>query len=249
MWGVHDEIRTALKSLAAALERGDRAAWADEAPAAARALTEMVYKEEKILFPMAQATLTDAEWAEVRRGEDTLGYGWTPPAAPWPAPDIAQAAPQVSETATAAGPQIRLDVGELTPDQINLIFRHLPIEISFVDEHDEVRFYSETPHRIFPRSPAVIGRKVQNCHPPKSLAMVQEILDEFRAGRRDAAEFWMQNREGRFIHIRYFALRDAAGAYRGCIEVTQDVTEIRRLEGERRLLQWERTPREAPPAD
>ncbi|MCX7818246.1 MAG: DUF438 domain-containing protein [Kiritimatiellae bacterium] len=246
MWAVHDEIRSALKSLRTALERGDRAGWAADAPAAARALAEMVYKEEKILFPLALATLTPDEWAELRRGEDTLGYGWTPPAALWPSAaerpgDVSQEPPPpVSEG-------LPLDVGRLSLEQINLIFRHLPVEISFVDEHDEVRFYNETPHRVFPRSPAVIGRKVQNCHPPKSLPMVQEILDEFRAGRRDVAEFWMQNRQGRFLHIRYFAVRDAAGGYRGCIEVAQDVTGIRALEGERRLLQWDRGAARSPP--
>lgn len=246
MWGVHDEIRAALTALRAALERGDRAAWAAQAPAAAHALAEMAYKEEKILFPMTQAMLTEAEWAEVRRGEDVLGYGWEPPAGPWP-PEGGSfvSTPGAVTGAAHAESRIALDVGELSRDQINLIFRHLPIEISFVDEHDEVRYYSETPHRVFPRSPGVIGRKVQNCHPPKSLAMVQEILDEFRAGRRDLAEFWMQNREGRFIHIRYFALRDSAGTYRGCIEVTQDITDIRRLEGERRLLQWDSGPTSA----
>ncbi|RJO63062.1 MAG: DUF438 domain-containing protein, partial [Myxococcales bacterium] len=116
--------------------------------------------------------------------------------------------------------------------------KHLPLDLSFVDENDEVRYYSGGEERIFPRSPAVIGRKVQNCHPPKSLDMVNRILDAFRKGEREVAEFWIPF-HGRFVHIRYIALRDAKGAYRGTLEITQDVTAIRELQGERKLLDWE----------
>jgi DUF438 domain-containing protein len=130
-----------------------------------------------------------------------------------------------------------LTTGELSLDQLNLVLTHLPVDLSFVDESDTVRFYSEGPERIFPRSPAVIGRKVQNCHPPKSVHMVQDILDSFRSGKQSVAEFWIQLR-GRFIHIRYLAIRDKIGTYRGCLEVAQDVTGIRELEGEQRLLHW-----------
>jgi DUF438 domain-containing protein len=112
---------------------------------------------------------------------------------------------------------------------------HLPVDITFVDENDAVRFFSATKERIFPRSPAVIGRSVQKCHPPASVHRVQRILDDFREGRRDEAEFWIQM-GGKFIHIRYFAVRDEQGIYKGAVEVSQDVTHIRALEGERRLL-------------
>jgi hypothetical protein len=115
----------------------------------------------------------------------------------------------------------------------------LPVDISFVDENDTVVYYSATPERVFPRTPGVIGRKVQNCHPPKSVHVVERILRAFRSGERDTAEFWIES-GGRFIHIRYFAMRDAGGAYRGSLEVTQDVTSIRALRGERRLLDWDR---------
>jgi hypothetical protein len=120
---------------------------------------------------------------------------------------------------------------------VNLLLKLLPVDISFVDENDTVAYYSATPDRVFPRSPGVIGRLVQKCHPPKSLHVVQRILDDFRAGKKDTAEFWIQM-GGKFIHIRYFAVRDRAGEYRGCLEVSQDVTGIRELEGERRLLDW-----------
>ena len=126
---------------------------------------------------------------------------------------------------------------DLSAEQINLMLKALPIDVSFVDENDTVRYYSATPDRVFPRSPGVIDRKVQNCHPPKSLGAVQRILDDFKNGERNTAEFWIQMK-GRFIHIRYYILRAEDGAYRGCLEASQDVTEIRELKGEKRLLDW-----------
>ncbi len=229
MWGVHDEIRATLKKVHAAAGELDATAFAATAPTLARDIIEMIYKEEKILFPLLLETLDSTEWFEVRRGEDILGYAFTQPAAPWSGEPNQSTAPT-----TATDGLLEVMTGQLTLEQINLILTHLPVDLSFVDESDTVRFYSEGPERIFPRSPAVIGRKVQNCHPPKSMHTVQTILDDFRANSRSVAEFWIQM-HGKFIHIRYFALRDQTGAYRGCLEVSQDVTHIRRLTGEQRL--------------
>ena len=140
--------------------------------------------------------------------------------------------------AGAAAPAglLALNTGGLSLDELNLVLGVLPIDFQYVDEHDRVRFYSEG-HRIFPRSPGVIGRKVQNCHPPASVHKVQQIIDAFRAGEKDTAEFWIEM-QGKFLHIRYFAVRDAGEAYRGVVETVQDVTGIRALEGQRRLLDW-----------
>jgi DUF438 domain-containing protein len=135
---------------------------------------------------------------------------------------------------------IPLQTGSLTPQQIALLLTHLPVDVTFVDAGDVVRFYSDQKERIFKRSPGVIGRSVLKCHPAESVDRVKRILDDFRAGTRDTAEFWIQMKgdtpEPRFLHIRYFAVRDSHGAFQGTIEVTQDVTAIRKLEGERRLL-------------
>jgi DUF438 domain-containing protein len=135
---------------------------------------------------------------------------------------------------------IPLSVGSLTPEQIALLFTHLPVDVTFVDEGNDVRFYTGGKSRIFERTPDIIGRNVLNCHHPDSVHRVMRILEDFRTGKRDTAEFWIQTgpakEGGRFIHIRYFAVRDAQGKFRGTIEVTQDVTEIRALQGERRLL-------------
>ena len=125
--------------------------------------------------------------------------------------------------------------GDLSISQIDMMLRSLPVDITFVDENDTVCYYSETPERVFKRTPAIIGRKVQNCHPPASVDKVIEIVEDFRTGKRDVAEFWIQMGE-KLIHIRYFAMHDARGNYRGTLEVSQDVTGIRALEGEKRLL-------------
>jgi DUF438 domain-containing protein len=236
MWAIHDDIRAHLKDLRRALHSGDTALLVRTGEWVLQEITDMVGKEEKVLFPMALELLDAGDWARVKTGEEEIGYAWIPPAPAWP--------PSSSgPTAAAADPGARagavgLATGRLTPEQIDLMLTHLPVDISFVDENDTVLYYSATPERIFPRTPGVIGRNVQNCHPPKSLDVVKRILTAFRAGERDTAEFWIDLR-GKFIHIRYFAMRDAAGAYKGSLEVSQDVTAIRGLRGERRLLDWD----------
>ena len=190
--------------------------------------------------------LTAEEWAEEKKGEDELGYLLAKPAIAIKSPSLKLAGGlrlatvlATDSMAKAPAPDVLpLGTGALSLEMVDLMLRHLPLDLSFVDENDVVRYYSEGKERIFPRTPAAIGRTVQNCHPPKSVATVNRILDSFRAGKKDVAEFWI-NMGGRFIHIRYLAVRDGASKYRGCLEVTQDIGAIRALEGERRLLDWE----------
>ncbi len=241
MWGIHDDIRGALRQLQAAL--GEAAPDLKKVNAlfnaVAMMIREMVYKEEKILFPAALERLKEPDWIAIRDQEDEIGYCLVSPGNEWlPRPQDLHVA-DTRPTSQAAGslPEglLALNTGALSLDQINLMLCNLPVDITFVDENDEVRFFSQTRERIFDRTPAIIGRSVQNCHPPQSVHRVQQILDDFRAGSCHVAEFWIQM-GGKFVHIRYFALRDGAGKYRGTIEVTQDVADIRALQGERRLL-------------
>jgi len=136
--------------------------------------------------------------------------------------------------------RIPLQVGAMTPEQIALLLTHLPVDVTFVDEGNDVRFFSGGPNRVFERTPDVIGRNVMNCHHPDSVQLVFKILEDFRAGTRDTAEFWIQTQpqeqESQFIHIRFFAVRNPQGKFLGTLEVAQNVTEIRKLQGERRLL-------------
>jgi DUF438 domain-containing protein len=233
MWALHDDIRVAVKSAKAGVRDALVPDVVNTLRYLAKALRDMVYKEEHILFPMAKDLLTDAEWQKVRRGEEEIGYAWITPEQGWTGGTGQAPTPEGGAAGT-----ISLDTGVMTVEQVNRMLKHLPADVSFVDENDEVRYYSATKDRIFPRSPGVIGRKVQNCHPPKSFNMVQKILDEFRAGRRDKADFWIQMK-GRFLLIQYFAVRDDKGAYKGTLEVSQDVTDIRKLEGQKRLLDWD----------
>jgi len=212
MWAVHDQIRAMLKQARELLDKNDMNSLVPVAERLASEAEGMINKEENILFPMLMETLSPEEWVEV-------------------------ASKPAEDAYMPRGNLLSLQTGQLSPEQVNLILRNLPVDITFVDENDEVRYYSEG-ERIFPRFPEVIGRKVQNCHPPKSLHVVQRILDEFRAGAKSVAEFWI-NKQGRLIHIRYFAVRDDAGRYRGTLEVSQDITDIKNLEGEKRLLDWE----------
>jgi DUF438 domain-containing protein len=224
MWAKHDEIRemfktvneTNLNELLAAVE-------------------DMIYKETNILFPMSLENLSEYDWVTVRSGEEEIGYAWITPGDEWKpiTPLDIHSADQEPES-----PLIQLNTGSLTLEQIDLILRHLPADISFVGADERVKYYSATDDRIFPRSPGVIGRYVVNCHPRKSFDKVEKILTYFKEGKKDTATFWIQLNE-RFLLISYFAVRDDNGKFVGTLEVSQDVTEIRSLEGEQRLLDWE----------
>ena len=243
MWAIHDDVRADWKKLETVLSAGpgdDPAAFIAQIDAVFEplntAMREMFYKEENILFPTSLEKLSEEEWLAVRVQEPDIGYCFVQPGTQWPAEPVdTQPAAALEKALEVSGNLLHLDTGTLTPEEVNLMLTHLPIDITYVDSEDTVRFFSQSRERIFPRSPAIVGRKVQKCHPPASLHKVQQILDDFRAGRQEEAEFWIQM-GGRFIHIRYFALRDEQGTYRGTVEVTQDIGGIHALEGERRLL-------------
>lgn len=235
MWAIHDDIRETIKTAKAQLDASQGPEALSTIRDAVQAIGDMIYKEEHILLPMSMEVLSDAEWQKVHLGEAEIGYAWITPGEGWIS---AEAFLPTLEKEAAGSVMLNLETGSLTPGQVNLILTHLPVELSFVDENDEVRYFTQMEHKIFPRSPGVIGRKVQNCHPPASLDKVQKILDEFRAGTRDVVDFWIQ-RNGKFIYITYFAVRDAGGTYKGTLEVVQDATDLRKLTGEKRLLDWE----------
>jgi len=241
MWSIHDDIRASLKQAREALAGSDPQATITALKEAIQAIRDMIYKEEHILYPASLDMLSEAEWIKVKEGEADIGFAWVVPDAGWPENIIKKPEALPTETAQVlrevAG-ALGLDTGRMTLEQINLMLTHLPVDLTFVDENDRVAYYSEGPERIFPRSPAIIGREVRNCHPPKSVHLVNKILDAFKSGSRDTAEFWIEL-GGKFIYIRYFAVRDANGYYRGCLEVSQDLTRIRKLEGQQRLLDWE----------
>ena len=247
MWGIHDNIRKSWKQMIATLEstRPDSRELAQELKKLftpmENAIREMFYKEEHILLPNALERLTDTEWRAIYAQEEDFGFSFATRGSDWPASTVQK--PVETDTIKQNTQPERIETmsgfpltnGDLTIKQMDMMLKNLPVDITFVDENDTVRYYSETPGRIFKRTAAIIGRKVQNCHPPASVDKVVKIVEDFRAGKRDVAEFWIQM-NGKFIHIRYFAMRDAAGAYKGTLEVSQDLTELRKLKGEKRLL-------------
>jgi hypothetical protein len=239
MWGKHDETRALLR---AALEVvGAAPASASEARAvvafavkpAAQAIHDMIDREENILLPMALDTLGELEWWEIAQQSAEIGFCLVDPKEAW----RPGTAPPPREAGDAAGGRVRLPTGSLSVRELEAILNALPLDATFVDAEDRVRYFTHGPERVFARSRAVLGRKVQHCHPPSSVDTVARILEGFRSGRQDRAAFWIDMR-GRFLHIEYVALRDPEGAYLGCLEVTQDLTGKRALTGEQRLLSW-----------
>lgn len=236
MWAIHDDIRQMIKEVRKDLAEGNAEGVAAGGLVMVTAIDDMIYKEENILFPMALETLSEADWGRVHRGGDEIGFTIIEPAGDWQPAEGPEAAAPPQRHGGGEAP-VWLSTGGLTLKQLDLVLTSLPVDITFVDAGDKVQYYSANAERIFPRSPGIIGRAVQNCHPPDSVHIVQKILDAFRSGDKDSAEFWLEQ-GGRFIYIRYYAIRNEAGAYEGCLEVSQDVTGIRALSGERRLLDW-----------
>jgi DUF438 domain-containing protein len=254
MWGKHDETRALLaRALQAVRERAG-------GPAEARALVEqvlqplaasvdeMIFKEENILFPMCLDSLAEAEWYEIWRQSPEIGFclydptdEWRPAAAPAAAPGAAAPAPAASAAGApaAAAPAGRIDLpsGSFSPQELAAVLNSLTVDLTFVDAQDTVRFFNQAPERIFTRTRAILGRKVQQCHPPDSVHIVERILKDFKSGAQSRAAFWIQL-GGRFVHIEYVALRDPQGGYLGTLEISQDLSGKRTLQGERRLLSY-----------
>ncbi len=243
MWTLHDDIRESLKYHKKLIDRNKFTVVFATQESLFDSILEMIFKEEKILFPVCLELISQDEWIEIRKGEDEIGYCLIPVPLAWPdAEDAAYTHPSQLEAdslkSSITEGLIGLDEGLLSQEQIRLIFTFLPVDVTFTDENDIVRFYNKGDYRIFPRSPGIIGREVRYCHPPKSVDMVLQIIEAFRTGKKDMAEFWIQIQE-QFIHIRFFALRDKDKNYKGVLEIMQEVSEIRKLEGNKRLLDWE----------
>ncbi len=239
MWGKHDEARDLLKAAVDSLQQsegGDAGTLGEVVKLviepAMNAIEEMIFKEEQILFPMCLDTLTETEWYDIYRQSPEIGYCLIAPSDPWTPALSGETAPKkVKDT------RVQFPSGSMSLQELAAVLKTLPFDITFVDKDDHVRFFTQGKDRVFARSEAIIGRKVQHCHPPSSVDVVEKILDDFKSGRQDRAPFWI-NLHGRFVHIEYFAVRDDDGAYLGTLEVTQDLTELKKLEGEQRLLSY-----------
>jgi DUF438 domain-containing protein len=239
MWGKHDEIRNLLKSSIESVSLKEHVKRAEAESLAellfrpaAHAVDDMIAKEEQILFPMCLDKLTDQEWYSVYLQTMEFGYCLYDPKEEWKPDGVVSGEPVYN-----TGNSLFLSTGSFDIDELETLFRTLPIDITFVDRNDKVKFFSLGPDRIFTRNRAIIGRDVRMCHPPSSVHVVEQILSDFRSGAQNSAAFWI-TMQGRFIYIEYFALRGKNGEYLGTIEFTQDLTRLRKLEGEQRLLSY-----------
>jgi uncharacterized protein len=239
MWGKHDEIRELLKASIEALSTGSTMT-AEEARTvsdlvlipAVKGVSDMIAKEEEILFPMCLDRFTPEDWYSVYQQTGEFGYCLYDPQVEWKPEGAAE-----GEIIYNKGSNIHLSTGTFALNELEALFKTLPIDVTFVDSNDKVKFFSLGADRIFPRNRAIIGRDVRMCHPPSSVHVVEKILDDFRNNRENSAAFWI-NMHGRFIYIEYFALRDKQSQYLGTIEFVQDLTEARKLQGEQRLLSY-----------
>ncbi|MCX8126526.1 MAG: DUF438 domain-containing protein, partial [Dehalococcoidia bacterium] len=239
MWGKDNEVRDLIKSALAGLDHITSAA---EVAAfnekylnpLLEEVSGMIFKEENILFPTSLEKLAPSEWVEILKESDEIGYVFITK------PEETDVLVKELQKALLVETVFRdnslvMPSGSLKLTEIMPLLNTLPFDLTFVDAEDKVRYFSEGKNRIFTRTRSVIGRRVQNCHPPQSVDVVEKILASFKEGTRDSYEFWI-NFRGRMVHIRYLAVRDQDGKYLGTLEVTQDITEVKKLEGERRLI-------------
>lgn len=235
MWGVDDSIRSAIKSVKNKLNdyKGNKEEITRDLDHIISEVNEMIFKEENILFPLSLETLTEDEWVSIASESDEIGYCLTSPQGVWE--PVRHHIREDKEKGQLEDGHIRFETGIVTVKQLETLLNHLPIDITFVDENDIVRYFSQGQERIFARTKAIIGRSVQNCHPPQSVHVVQEILADFKSGVKDSEDFWIPFKD-MFVYIRYFALRDENGKYLGTVEVTENVANIRALEGQKRIL-------------
>lgn len=249
MWTFDDFIMDEIKRAKTLLDSDEEDEFIALQKVIVEDISDLLTKEETVLYPTSLVLISEAEFEEMKAGDKEIGFAWieSPLSTESPKNNEESAAPNALAKDLAEvlrkhgiGSSAVMDVstGQLTLEQINLIYKHLPVDISYVDENDLVRFYSDTEHRVFPRSRNVIGRNVKNCHPRKSVHIVEEILEKFRSGEQTEAEFWI-NKSDIFIYIKYIAVHDEAGRFRGVLEMMQDCTHIRSLQGSRTLLTWE----------
>ncbi len=231
MWSLHDDIRDSLKEIILILENPG-SIWDKlniEVGKFFFLTFGMIIKEEHIVYPVASETIPAGDWQKMhlQSFEMPFTYIETPIK-----PEII-----IKDKSWQEECFFKTESGDVSLNQLELIFGSLPVDITMIDEKDRVVFFSESENRIFPRSPAIIGRDVQNCHPPESLHIVNEIISAFKEGTKEKAEFWFKHKE-RLIFTTYHALHDKSGEYKGILEVSQDISRFKDLEGERRLLNW-----------
>ena len=257
MWLLDDFIRDEVRDARRLLEEDREEEFIAMQPVIVADILDLIEKEETVLYPTSLAMIRPDEFEEMKAGDREIGFAWIKVGAgnrteeskkPLPTTEAAGFASDLAALlgkygfsgGSTPGQLLEVATGQMTLEQINLVYKHMPVDFSYVDENEIVRFYTDTDHRVFPRSKNVIGRDVKNCHPRTSVHLVEEIIDKFRRGEQDEVDFWI-NKPGLFIYIYYVAVRDEEGRFRGILEMMQDCTRIRSLEGSRTLLSWDKS--------
>ncbi|MPM16964.1 hypothetical protein SDC9_63346 [bioreactor metagenome] len=238
MWGVDDEIRAQLKEVRHTLQAEGAGQIGEKLEALLRKITDMIFKEENILLPMLLESLTQDEWKIIAQESRELGYCLIEQVPVWS--PSGQGVPAAREPEAAGPGVVTLPTGVLQAQELAKLLDTLPIDITFVDKDDTVKYFSQGAERVFPRTKAIIGRKVSNCHPPASVHIVEQLVEDFRTGRKDHEDFWIRM-GARYILIRYFAVRGDSGEYLGVLEVTQNIAPLQEIRGEKRLVAEDET--------
>ena len=240
MWSFHDTLREEIRILTKYNEEKNIEKIVTNKTFLIQGLRRLLNIEDSRLFPNAMDLLSKEDWEEFYEGDEEIGWMLNKKPAKYPAEEYVHPSLDTKKRKHSLNNEqtSHYDEGYMTPEQVNLLLKVLPVDITYVDENDKVIFYNRGDDRVFPRSKGIIGREVKFCHPPKSVDMVIRIVEEFRAGTKDVAEFWF-NFKGKEIHVRYFAIRDKDKKYKGVLEMSQDITDIKKLEGQRRLLDWD----------
>ena len=264
MWTLDDFIRDEIAECYSLLLEDKEEEFIGKQAELVADVRDLMDKEENILYPTSLEMINEEEFRYMAEGDQEIGFAYISVQAD--KSDNSASASSPASASTAGAPlsglssstgfaeelagllgkygfnnkeeKLNVSTGQLTLEQINLIYQHMPVDLSYVDENELVCFYTDTKHRVFPRSKNVIGRDVKNCHPKASVHIVEEIIKKFRSGEQDKAEFWI-NKPDLFIYIIYYAVRDENGKFRGVLEMMQDCTHIRSLQGSQTLLTWE----------
>lgn len=240
MWSFHDNLREQFRILRTKLDERDVLGVKENTPFLLSGLYRLLTVEESVLFPKALEILDEKDWENVRKGEEEIGWMLAETPSPFPEEEYIHPSKDFTqrELPFSTKDRAHYDEGYMTVEQVNFLLKTMPLDITYVDQNDRVIFYNRGEERLFPRSAGIIGREVRFCHPPKSVGTVIRILEEFKKGTKSESSFWI-NIKGRLIYIRYFAVRDQEKNYRGVIEMSQDITDIKQIEGEKRLLDWD----------
>lgn len=239
MWGVDDEIRKEIKDVLRLFEDSknpDRELLLSKAENALDKVKDMIFKEESILFPLVLDTLTEDEWLQIRKESKEFGYTLYEPAGKWK-PESTDIVEKIKDEGVEPSNDgyVEFDAGVMTPEEINAVLNTLPFDMTFVDRDGAVKYFTMGKDRIFARPRTVLGRQVQNCHPPASVHVVEKIVEDLKSGKKDHEDFWI-HMGSRYVFIRYFAVRNAKGEFLGVLEVTQDIKPIQEITGEKRLV-------------